>query len=91
MEAPEGEIRWPPDGDFELNVTGFRDACRGALTVLVNDVLPVPVVSPEGLVVLKLFAWHDRHLTQPRKDAADLAYVLRYYGEVLGQEVLFDG
>jgi predicted nucleotidyltransferase len=50
----------------------------------------VPVVSAEGLVMLKLFAWRDRHLTQPRKDAGDIAYVLLNYPELVGEPVLFE-
>jgi predicted nucleotidyltransferase len=54
------------------------------------DGLKVPVISPVGLVLLKLVAWSDRHWTHPMKDAADLAYVIRHYGTILTEEVLFD-
>lgn len=54
------------------------------------DGLKVPVISPVGLMLLKLVAWSDRHWTQPMKDAADLAYVLCHYGTILTEEVLFD-
>ncbi len=91
VETSEGIVRWPPDGDIRLRVTGFEDACRHAAVVVVNDgACRVPVVTPEHLVSLKLFAWKDRRLTDPRKDAADLAYVLGHPAAWIGEERLFD-
>ena len=89
IETEDRIIRWPPDEDFVLNVIGFREAYADVVDVML-DGLKVPVISPVGLMLLKLVAWSDRHWTQPMKDAADLAYVLRYYGMILTEEVLFD-
>lgn len=90
VEDEAGELRWPPDGEFVLNVAGFSDARTSSRTVLVNGELAVPVVSAEGLAMLKLFAWRDRHLTQPHRDAADIAYVLLNYADLLGEVALFE-
>jgi len=91
VETPQGLVRWPPDGDILLRVSGFEDACRHAAIVVVNDgACRVPVVTPEHLVSLKLFAWKDRRFTHPRKDAADLAYVLGHATAWVGEERLFD-
>lgn len=90
VENEKGELAWPPDGDFVLNVAGFSDAIESAQAVEVNGSVEVPVISAEGLVLLKLFAWHDRHLTHPKKDAADIAYVLLNYPELVGEPALFE-
>ena len=89
VESDENLLRWPPDGDFVMNVAGFREACDDAVPVLVNDTLVVHVVSPVGLLLLKLVAWEDRHTTQPGKDAADIAYVLRHSPTFLGEDTLY--
>ena len=68
---------------------GFQESLADAVRVSVDN-FTVPVVSPVGLVLLKLFAWKDRHHVQPRKDAADIAYVLRHYSTLLTEKVLFD-
>jgi predicted nucleotidyltransferase len=83
-------IRWPPDGDFVMSVVGYQEAYDNAVQVLVNDTLMVRVVSPVGLLLLKLVAWKDRHNTQPRKDAADIAYLLRHGPGLFGEKNLFD-
>lgn len=41
-------------------------------------------------MLLKLVAWNERHDAQPKKDAADLAYVLRHYVAILTENALFD-
>ncbi len=90
VESDGNVVRWPPAGDFEMTVAGFREACDHAVTVLVNDTLVVYVVSPVGLILLKLVAWGDRHNIEPRKDAADIAYVLRHNQTLIGETTLFD-
>lgn len=89
IESRDRTIRWPPDNDFVMSVIGFREAYAEAVTVPL-DGLGVPVVSPVGLALLKLVAWNERHHTQPKKDAADLAYVLRHFSAILTEKVLFD-
>ncbi len=90
VESTGHMIQWPPDGEFTMSVAGFREAYADSMRVLVNDELVVPVVSPVGLVLLKLVAWEERHPAYPRKDAADIAYVLQHFGTLLTEEVLFD-
>ena len=89
IESSDRLIRWPPGNDFVMSVVGFREAHAGTVNVKL-DGLTVPVINPVGLVLLKLVAWSERHRTQPRKDAADLAYVLRHFSTILTEQVLFD-
>lgn len=89
IESANRTIHWPPDNDFAMSVIGFREAYADTVSVKL-DGLNVPVISPAGLVLLKLVAWSERHRAQPRKDAADLAYVLRHFGAILTEQALFD-
>lgn len=89
IETEGRMIRWPPEHDFAMSVLGFREAYKDAVKVELEG-LSVPVVSPVGLVLLKLVAWSERHWAQPGKDAADLAYVLRHFSTILTEPVLFD-
>ncbi|MBI3000693.1 MAG: hypothetical protein HYY46_19910 [Deltaproteobacteria bacterium] len=73
-----------------MSVAGFQEAYDNAVSVLVNDTLVVRVVSPVGLFLLKLVAWGERHNIQPRKDAADIAYVLRHSPTLFGATNLFE-
>jgi len=90
IESDKHDIQWPPDQDFIMSVLGFREACDDAVEVIVNGKLRVPVVSPAGLMLLKLIAWGDRHLSHPRRDAADIAYVLRHCSSIETKQGLFE-
>ena len=89
IESDDRTIRWPPENDFSMSVMGFREAYAEAIEVDVDGVV-VPVVSPSGLMLLKLIAWTQRRYTQPKKDAADMAYLLKHFSAVLTEKVLFD-
>lgn len=87
IESGDRLIRWPPERDFVMSVIGFREAHADAVEVTLKG-LTVPVVSPVGLMMLKLVAWNERHLAKPGRDAADLAYVLRHYSNILTEAAL---
>ncbi len=72
-----------------MSVMGFRDAYAEAVEVMV-DGITLRVVSPGGLMLLKLVAWTERHHTQPKKDAADMAYLLRHFSTIVSVKTLFD-
>ncbi|WP_277189201.1 nucleotidyl transferase AbiEii/AbiGii toxin family protein [Caballeronia sp. BR00000012568055] len=78
IEAPAGEIRWPPDGDIVMTVLGFQEAVDTAQPIDIGEGLEVPVVTLPAFVLLKLFAWMDRRLKK-NTDATDLLFVLRNY------------
>jgi len=79
IAGDERSIRWPPDNSSVMTVLGFEEALADTLVVTIarDPRLDVPVVSPRGLVILKLMVWQDRPDT--RKDAQDLGWVLREY------------
>jgi predicted nucleotidyltransferase len=81
IEDELANIHWPPSGDFEMNVLGFKEALDHALQIElgVDSSVQIPVASPQGLVLLKLIAWEDRPPGMRVRDAQDFAYLLEYY------------
>jgi predicted nucleotidyltransferase len=79
IETKERQIEWPPNGDFIMDVFGFREALSTADTVLLPRNVTIKIVSLPALALLKFVAWHDRHRRAPGKDAADLNLILRNY------------
>ena len=85
LEGDKAEIAWPPKHDVVMNVIGFGEAFRAAMTVIV-DAVPVKVASPAGLMLLKLFAWEDRKREFPQdKDAMDIRFLLTHYESAAGR------
>jgi len=90
VEDGKGRVFWPPEEDDVMTVSGFNSAAEKAIKVMVNKQLTVPVISPCGLCELKLFAWEERHKQQPRKDAQDIAYIIRHVEAIYPAAKLFD-
>ena len=90
LELPDGSIAWPPRGDEVMTVVGFREALASAMDAMLPEGQRVLVVSLPMLAVLKVIAWSDRHITAPRKDAADLLLILKNYLDAGNQERLYD-
>lgn len=82
------EIAWPPDGSVVLNVAGYGEALAAAIPVEVEPGFVVRVASLPGLAILKLIAWGDRGMEDPR-DARDLATLLRQYGAAGNEDRLY--
>lgn len=87
VEGSQQTITWPPTRDTVMNVIGYPQALQHALTVEVTTGVIAPVASLASLAVPKMFAWMDRG-SADRKDALDVALILRRYGETLGTEML---
>jgi predicted nucleotidyltransferase len=73
----DGEIAWPPKGEFVMNVTGYTDAYNSALSVEIEPGFHVKIVSLPAMAVLKMLAWHDR--PERDKHASDVLLILRNY------------
>jgi predicted nucleotidyltransferase len=87
----EGLISWPPENDIEMNVTGFQDVYDKTQLVRLreNPELDMFVVTPAGLMVLKIIAWDERKsLTQ--KDAFDIEFILQNYVEAGNEGFLWE-
>jgi predicted nucleotidyltransferase len=86
---PAATIAWPPDRSIVMNVAGYREAFEAAALVEIDPGFVIRVVSLPGLAILKLVAWGDRGLADPR-DAIDLAMLLRQYGAAGNESRLYD-
>lgn len=83
----DGEIAWPPNYDFVMNITGYSDAYESSLDVEIEPGFQVKVVSLPALVILKMLAWND----QPNrdKDASDVLLILQNYSRAGQSDRLF--
>lgn len=78
VEDAAAKIAWPPEMKILMNVIGYDDALSSAIEIQLDEALKVRVASLPGLALLKLFAWADRGLENP-KDALDLVTLFRTY------------
>jgi predicted nucleotidyltransferase len=76
-----GIIYWQSAGERRMSIVGFRQMAEFALTVRIDDGLPIKVASLPGVFILKLAAWKDRHL-ENNKDAYDMALLIENYFEI---------
>ncbi len=90
VESHDRKIVWPPQGEFVMDVFGFREALATAHPVLLPGDVQTRVVSLPALVLLKIVCWQDRHYAFPRKDANDLQMILHYYLESGNEARLWD-
>ena len=89
IERADRSIAWPPDGEFVMTVFGFHEVFETTLPVQLPDGEKIRIVSLPALAVLKLLAWTERRLTEPGKDAYDLAAILRKYLDAGNHERLY--
>lgn len=89
VEDPPRVIAWPPESNIIMNVVGYEEVLDTAVPVQIDDALTVPIASLPGLVLLKLFAWQDRHTTTT-KDARDIAILFRHYHAAGNQDRIYD-
>jgi len=83
----DDKIFWPPDEQFEMSVLGFHEAVRSSSIVTIDDKVKINVVNFDGLFILKIIAWKDRHNTG-NKDAEDIGLILNNYLEMNMEEAL---
>jgi predicted nucleotidyltransferase len=83
-----GEIAWPPAGDFVMNVAGYRDALDSALDVEIEPGFSVKIVSLPAMVILKILAWNDR--PEREKHATDVLLIFQHYHQAGQFDRLYD-
>lgn len=83
--VPFGEIRkksdkifWPPDESVALTVLGFEEVQNSTEKIIIDNSLTIEVASLDGIFILKLFSWTDRHI-ENNKDADDIAFIINNY------------
>jgi predicted nucleotidyltransferase len=88
VENIKGTIAWPPEMEQIMCVAGYVEAARSSIMVQIDNGLTVPVASLPALLVLKLFAWLDRHAYE-KKDAIDIWIILNSYYEAGNEDRLY--
>ena len=83
-----GEIAWPPKGDFVMNVAGYTDAYESALAVEIEPGFTVRILSLPAMVILKILAWNDR--PERDKHASDVLLILGHYHQTGQFERLYE-
>lgn len=89
LENADGTISWPPHGDTVMSVIGFEEALESSIDALLPSGRQVAVVSLPMLAVLKVLAWSERRMQEPRKDASDLLLILQNYLDAGNSERLY--
>jgi predicted nucleotidyltransferase len=89
--AANEKISWPPEYSIKMNVTGFQEAYDNTQLVRLraSPKLDVRVVTPVGLMVLKIIAWKERY-PQAKKDALEIAFLLRNYMDADNESLLWE-
>ncbi len=67
VEQSPHTIVWPPDMQVMMHVAGYAEALQTAPLVQVATGLIIHVVSLPGLALLKLLAWQERGLADPKE------------------------
>jgi predicted nucleotidyltransferase len=78
VENAAGLLEWP-DGQAEIGIMGYGEALATSVELLLPESQRVAVASLPMLIILKLFAWSERHTRVPGKDASDLFLILGNY------------
>jgi predicted nucleotidyltransferase len=90
VEDAKRQIAWPPDGQFVMNVIGFRETYAAAIDVHLPEGQTLPVAPLPAQMLLKLAAWKDRRRQHPfGKDAHDIHLLLKNYLDAGNQERLY--
>jgi predicted nucleotidyltransferase len=74
-------IVWPDKDAKEMNIIGFEEAYNNAEEILIqiDPRIVIKAASVESLVMLKIFAWHERDLDIRVKDAKDIYLIISTY------------
>lgn len=85
-----GDIAWPPDHGVKMSVLGFQEAYENAQPIQVRKrpSLTILFATSIGLTIMKLLSWADGLPQRKQKDAYDLAFILRVYGDLISDETV---
>ncbi len=89
VESAEGEIAFPPDENFVMNMNGFAEVYENSILLQIEKEFKVRVASLPGLTLLKFIAYSDRPY-QRKKDVQDIWFIAKNYLEAGNEEKLYD-
>jgi predicted nucleotidyltransferase len=85
----DSHIAWPPNGEPEMNVMGFRDVFTACDRVSLDGEIDLRIAPAPAVVFLKMVAWHDSPSTRER-DIEDIAsFVQGYITEIIGWDCAY--
>lgn len=78
------DLSWPPEGDIKMSMLGFPEALASAWLVNIHseEECVISVANPVAMVILKMVAWTEREPQLRRKDASDVAYIIKSYEKI---------
>ena len=84
LEDKNANIQWPPKGDIEMNVLGFKEAHDNSIKVTIQQEpkVEIPVATSQGLALLKVISWSERDAGIRKRDALDFSYLLENYEKI---------
>jgi predicted nucleotidyltransferase len=89
IESTEGEIAFPPDGDFKMNMSGFASAYSASMNLEIKEDFTIKIASLAGLAMLKFIAYYDRPMERKR-DVQDIWFIAENYMNADNDARLFD-
>jgi predicted nucleotidyltransferase len=86
----KGRLTWPPEHEAAMNTLGFEESYRHSLIIRLrrNPNLEIRFASIAGQALMKIISWQDRGF-ETKKDAQDLALLIRKYAYAGNQERLY--
>lgn len=90
----EQDLNLPPDGEIKMSMLGFPEALDSAwkINIAEQPTCIIQVANPAAIVLLKMVAWTERDSQLRRKDALDVAYIIRSYEKIPAMYAqLYDG
>ena len=89
LESPPGQIAFPPEDDFVMNILGFEQAFENSLLLEADESLTVRTASLAGLTLLKFVAFNDRPQAR-RRDVQDIFFIAKNYLDAGNEDRLYD-
>jgi predicted nucleotidyltransferase len=89
VENIDSTIKWPPELNVVMNVSGFSEALRSAILLKIAENFSIRVASLAGMAALKLIAWQDRGQENQGKDAIDFLLIAKSYHDAGNQNRLY--
>jgi predicted nucleotidyltransferase len=79
VENLDSTIKWPPEMNVVMNVSGFSEALKSAILLKIAEDFSIRVASLAAMAALKLIAWQERGQDNQGKDAVDFLLIAKSY------------
>lgn len=85
----DDKIFWPPDESIAMSILGFSEVNNTTQQISIDETFTINVASLDGIFLLKVSAWAERHL-EGNKDADDMAFIINNYLSINEDKALED-